>query len=68
MFFTHGNEWIVSLTIAVILELYTSVRFRRKKLRSSSYIDLAKSGFIDVWMAENIIAFSLICKNFSEVF
>ena len=26
MLFTHGNEWIVSLTIAAILQLYTSIR------------------------------------------
>ena len=26
MFTTHGNEWIVSLTIAAVLELYTAWR------------------------------------------
>lgn len=26
MLFTHGNEWIVSLTIGAFLELYTSFR------------------------------------------
>ncbi|MDR0961120.1 MAG: hypothetical protein LBM62_00965 [Mediterranea sp.] len=26
MFFTHGNEWIVALTIAAVLELYTAFR------------------------------------------
>lgn len=31
MFFTHGNEWIVSLTIASILELYTSVRIPQEE-------------------------------------
>ena len=27
MFFTRGNEWIVSLTIAAILELYTCLLY-----------------------------------------
>lgn len=31
MFFTHGNEWIVSLTVAAILELYTSVRIPQEE-------------------------------------
>ena len=31
MFFTHGNEWIVSLTIAAVLELYTSVRIPQEE-------------------------------------
>lgn len=31
MFFTHGNEWIVSLTIAAILELYTSIRIPQEE-------------------------------------
>lgn len=26
MFFTHGNEWMVCLTIAAVLELYTAFR------------------------------------------
>lgn len=25
MLFTHGNEWIVSLTVAAVIELYTSI-------------------------------------------
>ena len=33
MFFTHGNEWIVSLTIAAILELYTSVRIPQEEAK-----------------------------------
>lgn len=38
MFTTHGNEWIVSLTVAAVLELYSSLRIsheeekERKKL------------------------------------
>lgn len=31
MFFTHGNEWIVSLTIAAVLELYTSIRIPQEE-------------------------------------
>ena len=31
MFFTHGNEWIVCMTIAAILELYTSVRIPQEE-------------------------------------
>lgn len=33
MFFTHGNEWIVSLTIAAILELYTSFRIPQEEAK-----------------------------------
>ena len=33
MFFTHGNEWIISLTIAAILELYTSVRIPQEEAK-----------------------------------
>lgn len=33
MLFTHGNEWIVSLTIAAVLELYTSVRIPQEELK-----------------------------------
>lgn len=35
MFFTHGNEWIVSLTIAAVLELYTSVRIPQEEAKAS---------------------------------
>lgn len=31
MFFTNGNEWIASLTIAAILELYTSIRLPQEE-------------------------------------
>ena len=31
MLFTHGNEWIVSLPIAAILQLYTSIRIPQKE-------------------------------------
>ena len=31
--FTHGNEWIVSLTIAAVLELYTSVRIPQEEAK-----------------------------------
>lgn len=33
MFFTHGNEWIVALTIAAILELYTSLRIPQEEAK-----------------------------------
>lgn len=33
MFFTHGNEWIVSLTIAAVLELYTSIRIPQEEAK-----------------------------------
>lgn len=33
MLFTHGNEWIVSLTIAALLELYTSVRIPQEEAK-----------------------------------
>lgn len=33
MFFTRGNEWIVSLTIAAILELYTSIRLPQEEAK-----------------------------------
>ena len=31
MFTTHGNEWIVCLTIATIIELYTSFRIPQEE-------------------------------------
>lgn len=31
MLFTHGNEWIVCLTVAAILELYTSIRIPQEE-------------------------------------
>lgn len=31
MFFTHGNEWIVSMTIAAILQLYTAFRIPQEE-------------------------------------
>ena len=33
MFISHGSEWIVSLTIAAILELYTSVRIPQEEAK-----------------------------------
>ncbi|AVM53392.1 hypothetical protein JN06_00869 [Bacteroides zoogleoformans] len=33
MLFTHGNEWIVSLSIAAVLELYTSVRIPQEEAK-----------------------------------
>ena len=33
MLFTRGNEWIVSLTIAAILELYTSIRIPQEEAK-----------------------------------
>lgn len=33
MLFTHGNEWIVCLTIAAILELYTSIRIPQEETK-----------------------------------
>lgn len=35
MFTTRGNEWIVSLTIAAVLELYTSFRISREEEKES---------------------------------
>lgn len=35
MFFTHGNEWIVSLTIAAVLELYTSIRIPQEEAKDN---------------------------------
>ena len=37
MFFTRGNEWIVSLTIAAILELYTSIRIPQEENNTDTY-------------------------------
>lgn len=34
MLFTHGNEWIVSLTIAAVLELYTSIRIPQEEAKA----------------------------------
>ena len=33
MFTTHGNEWIASLTIAAVLELYTAFHIPREEAR-----------------------------------
>lgn len=33
MFFTRGNEWIVCLTIAAILQLYTSMRIPQEEAK-----------------------------------
>ena len=33
MLFMHRNEWIVSLTIAAVLELYTSIRIPQEEER-----------------------------------
>ncbi len=33
MFFTHGNEWIVCLTVAAVLELYTSIRIPQEEAK-----------------------------------
>lgn len=33
MFFTHGNEWIVCLTVAAILELYTAFRIPQEEAK-----------------------------------
>lgn len=33
MLFTRGNEWIVSLTIAAIIELYTSIRIPQEEAK-----------------------------------
>ena len=40
MFFTHGNEWIVCLTVAAILELYSTGRGERITLKRKSYPDI----------------------------
>ncbi len=36
MFTTHGNEWIACLTIAAILELYTSFRIAHEEEKDLS--------------------------------
>lgn len=33
MLFTHGNEWIVSLTVAAVIELYTSIRIPQEEAK-----------------------------------
>ena len=33
MFFTYGNEWIVCLTVAAILELYTAIRIPQEEAK-----------------------------------
>lgn len=33
MFFTHGNEWIICLTIAAVLELYTAIRIPQEEAK-----------------------------------
>lgn len=33
MLFTHGNEWIVCLSIAAVLELYTAVRIPQEEAK-----------------------------------
>ncbi|MBQ8672451.1 MAG: hypothetical protein IJ511_00110 [Bacteroides sp.] len=35
MMFTHGNEWIVCLTIAAVLELYTSIRIPQEEAKEA---------------------------------
>ncbi len=34
MFLTRGNEWIVSLTIAAIIELYTAIRIPQEESKA----------------------------------
>ena len=31
LIFLHGNEWIVSLTIAAVIELFTSIRLPQEE-------------------------------------
>ena len=31
MLFLHGNEWIVSLTLAAVIELFTSIRLPQEE-------------------------------------
>ncbi len=33
MIFLHGNEWIVCLTIAAVIELYTSIRIPQEEVK-----------------------------------
>lgn len=35
MFFTHGNEWVVCLTIAAVLELYTAFRIPHEEEKAA---------------------------------
>lgn len=34
MLFTHGNEWIVSLTVAAVLQLYTAFRIPQEEKKA----------------------------------
>ncbi len=36
MLFTNGNEWIVSLSIAAVLELYTSIRIPQEEAKDNA--------------------------------
>lgn len=36
MFLTRGNEWIVCLTVAAIMELYTSIRIPQEESKDRS--------------------------------
>ena len=31
MIFMHGNEWIVTLTLAAVIELFTSIRLPQEE-------------------------------------
>lgn len=33
MLFTHGNEWILTLTVAALLELYTAIRIPQEEAK-----------------------------------
>ena len=33
MFFTHGNEWILALTVAAVIELYTAFRLPQEEAK-----------------------------------
>ena len=46
MFFTRGNEWIVSLTIAAILELYTSIRIPQEEAKEQLLHENTRMVFI----------------------
>jgi hypothetical protein len=37
MFTTHNNEWIASLTIAAILEIYTAFRISQEEKKEKTF-------------------------------
>lgn len=36
MLFTHGNEWVVALSIAAVLQLYTAIRIPQEEAKDKN--------------------------------